>query len=366
LEQESCATTLTSREALGPLGKPRSIPGAASQVVAVLARTAAVPRCYGRDRMRHLTRLCAALLAVVGSGCDGSGETTPSGGSGGEIVANGGSTSSNGGSASSSSMAGGEGGGGVTSNGGAMSATGGSSAGGAAEGGNAAGGNGEGGGAQVQPEVCALPSMPDLYPGFFPANPYGDLLDADACVSQPHDVVIVLGCPNQDDGTPAACQTERADIAAQLMTDGYADQFITTGAAVQNQYIEAETLRDLLMERGVPSSSIFLDPLAEHTDENLYYATQIMLEHGWRSALVVSEDAGHLVNTAVCDSNCCVDLGRLTIVELPPSGVKLGHYALYPEGQQVAPAECYWIEQPFKLMCTNLSTRKACKDNFQL
>jgi len=306
------------------------------------------------------------VLAASAFGCDGSGEPTPSGGSGGGggEIADGGSTSSNGGSAGAPPTGGGgasEGGAGATSNGGSTSTTGGSSEGGAAE-----GGNGDGGGDQVLPEICPVPSMPDLYPGFFPPNPYGDLLDADACVSQPHDVVIVLGCPNQDDGTPAACQTERADIAAQLMTDGYADQFITTGGPVQNQYVEAETLRDLLVERGVPSSSIFLDPLAEHTDENLYYATQIMTEHGWRSALVVSEDAGHLVNTAVCDSNCCVDLGRLTIVELPPSGVKIGHYALYPEGQEIAQAECDWIEQPFKFMCTNLSTRKACKDNFQL
>jgi hypothetical protein len=211
-----------------------------------------------------------------------------------------------------------------------------------------------------------MPAMPDLYPGIFPPNPYDDLFDADTCVSQPHDVVIVLGCPNNGNGTPASCQIERADIAAQLLADGYADQFITTGGAVQNQYVEAETLRGLLVDRGIADAHIFLDPLAEHTDENLYYATQIMLEHGWKSALVVSDDPGHLVMTAVCDSNCCVDLGRLTIVELPPSGVAIGHYALYPEGQQVSQAECDSIEQPLKFMCLNLPTRKACKDNFQL
>ena len=48
-----------------------------------------------------------------------------------------------------------------------------------------------------------MPPMTTLYPGAFPPNPYGDLFDADTCVAQPHDVVMILGCPNDDDGAPS-------------------------------------------------------------------------------------------------------------------------------------------------------------------
>jgi hypothetical protein len=250
-----------------------------------------------------------------------------------------------------------------TGGGGSPDAAGGSGGGGAP----GSGGGSEGGsGPQPDAELCAMPDMQTLYPGSFPPNPYGDLFDADSCVAQPHDVIMVLGCPNDDTGAPSSCQTQRADTAVGLRDDGYGDEFIVSGAAVHNQWVEAQTLHDLLIERGVPDDHIFLDVLAEHTDENIYYSTQIMLQHGWKSALVVSDDPGHLVMTATCDSNCCVDLGRLTVVEMPPTGVAVGHYALYPEGQQVSQAECDSIEAPFKAMCINLSSRKACKDNFQL
>jgi hypothetical protein len=82
----------------------------------------------------------------------------------------------------------------------------------------------------------------------------------------------------------------------------------------------------------------------------------------------VSDDPGHLVLTALCDSNCCVDLGRLTVLSFTTSGgdVIAGHYALYPWGAAVSEEECAQIEQESKFMCTNLATRKACAGDLQL
>jgi hypothetical protein len=215
---------------------------------------------------------------------------------------------------------------------------------------------------------CPTASMIDAYPGAYPNQPYGPQPAASACIATAHDVIVVLGCPNADDGQPAPCQTERADIAVALMEAGYSGRFITSGGAVHNEWVEAETLRDLLVERGAPSDRILLEPEAQHTDENIYYASRIMQDEGFASALVVSEDPGHLILTAVCDSNCCVALGRLTVLELPIAGgaVVAGHYALYPYAAEVSEAECAHIEQGSKFMCTNLATRKACAGDFQL
>lgn len=226
--------------------------------------------------------------------------------------------------------------------------------------------------AEVTPVVltCPMETMDVTYSGFLPPNPYGAWPAAPDCVAQPHDVIIVLGCPSNEDGTPSTCQTNRARIARRLRDNGYGDAFIVSGGAVHNAWVEAEALRDLLISYGVAPASIHLEPQAQHTDENLYYASQIMLAEGWRSALVVSDDPGHLMMSALCDSNCCVDLGRLTLFALPVNGPaptdNVGHYVLFPDGEPIAPAECTTIQGPLKLMCINLATRLACKDDFQL
>ncbi len=232
----------------------------------------------------------------------------------------------------------------------------------------AAGSSGGGAGPQDPPADCPTRSMLDDYPGEYPNAPRDPRPLADACIAHAHDVILVLGCPNDPDGAPSACQEKRADLAVALSKAGFGERFITSGAAVHNVYVEADTLRDLLIQRGVPEANIFTEPLAQHTDENLYYATKIMEAQAWKSAIVVSDDPGHLVQTAVCDSNCCVELGRLTVVELGTASgdVVAGHYARYPWAAKVSAEECAQIEQPSKFMCVNLPDRKACAAGFRL
>jgi hypothetical protein len=212
--------------------------------------------------------------------------------------------------------------------------------------------------------LCPVDTMDQIYAGPLPPNPYGPLPPATPCIAAPHDVIVVLGCPNNADGTPSTCQTTRADLATQWMKAGLGSRFITSGGAAHNQYVEAVTLRDLLVARGVPSSSIWMDTQALHTDQNIYFSTQIMKAQGWTNAIVISDDPGQFLYTGLCDSNCCVDLGRLTVFQFTVEGAvqKQGHYVLYPWAQTVSTAECTLIEQTTKSMCTNLSSRTACAD----
>jgi hypothetical protein len=218
-------------------------------------------------------------------------------------------------------------------------------------------------------DACVIPSMIDQYPGTGLPMPYMPGVPAPACVMTKHDAIIVLGCPNADDGGVGDCQAARADIAVALMQSGWGDRFITSGAAVHNQWVEADTLASLLIARGVPDASITRERMAQHTDENIYFSTQIMAANGWQTALVVSDDPSHLVLVALCDSNCCVELGRLTVFDFPlPDGDggvsarKVGHYERYPEAARVTADECAQIEQPSKLMCIALPSRTACAD----
>jgi len=215
--------------------------------------------------------------------------------------------------------------------------------------------------------TCATPSFIEQYPPPFPPFPYGQWPVVSGCLDAPHDVIIVLGCPSESDGDPAPCQKKRAEIADQLYEAGWAERLIVTGAAVHTPYVEADALAALLVLRGVPDAAIVREPLARHTDENIYYATRIMQREGWRSAIVVSEDPGHLMFTGLCDANCCVGLGRMTLVGFPVAGltvVNAGHYALSPPGPDVTAEECAHLAS--LALCVNLDDRLACEDDFQL
>ena len=224
-----------------------------------------------------------------------------------------------------------------------------------------------------QTAECSVDTMAELYPGNLPPNPYGTWPSATDCVAAPHDALVLLGCPSREDGSPSDCQRRRVDKAMSFSRSGYGDRFIVTGAAVANEHVEAESLRDLLIEAGIPTEMIWVDTKAEHTDENIYYSSRIMVEQGWISAIFISDDPGHLMMTAICDSNCCVRYGRLTLFDFPiddpdtfePS-LGAGHYALFPYADSVPPEECNKIERPIRAMCLNLDTRRACAGNVQL
>lgn len=214
------------------------------------------------------------------------------------------------------------------------------------------------------PVQCSVPIMSDMFSDLTPPNPT-ELPEAPSCAD--YDVILVLGCPNNEDGTPSDCQKARADIAVAFRKAGLAQAIITSGSAVKTGEVEAETLRDLLVEREVPLEDIHVEPRAEHTDENLYWSTLLMLKSGWKTALVVSEAAGHIVYTAMCDSNCCVDRGRLTPFRYQLEGrpnTVAGHYQLYPDGEPVTSEECEHVK--LRLLCLALDSRRACKDNFTL
>lgn len=215
--------------------------------------------------------------------------------------------------------------------------------------------------------ACPTPTLIESYPPPFPPSPFGEWPHADTCIGQRHDVILVLGCPSRDNGSPSSCQERRAEMADFLYEAGLAEHLIVSGAAVHTPHVEADALAALLVGRGIPEAAILKEPLARHTDENLYYGTRIMQERGWTSAIVVSDEPGHLVYTALCDANCCVELGRLTLwsFDVGRNGrVNAGHYALSPPGPGVTEAECGHLSD--LLLCSNLDDRLACRDDFRL
>jgi hypothetical protein len=146
-----------------------------------------------------------------------------------------------------------------------------------------------------------------------------------------YDAVIVPGCPSQADGSLSRCQISRAAWAALLWERGWAQHFITSGAAVHSPHVEAEALAAAMTALGVPPDRIYLEPNALHTDENMYFSLQIARALGFRT-LAVASQRGH----AAWGCRMLVDWGQpcgAISVDLPAA--KERHRAAEPALAQV-------------------------------
>lgn len=115
--------------------------------------------------------------------------------------------------------------------------------------------------------------------------------------TEPVDVVVVLGCPSEADGSLSFCQTRRILWAHHLYSEGLTEHFIVSGGAVMNAYVEAEAMRQGLVALGVPEEAIRVETNALHTDENLGYSFAIAEAEGFDSVAVASDDSH-------CDTVC--------------------------------------------------------------
>lgn len=103
------------------------------------------------------------------------------------------------------------------------------------------------------------------------------------------DVIIVLGAavwPEQQPGPSLKSRTERA---IDLYRDGHASHLILSGGLGRHPPEEAEVMRRLAVEAGIPSEVLFLEKESHSTWENLLGASEIMQQQRWDTALVVSD-----------------------------------------------------------------------------
>ncbi len=102
------------------------------------------------------------------------------------------------------------------------------------------------------------------------------------------DTLIVLGNPTTENGNPSAGQRERVLEAVREYKAGVAPAIIMTGGAAHTRFVEAEGMAALAERQGVPASAIVKEPRALNTIQNLYYSEEIMRQHGWTSAEIIS------------------------------------------------------------------------------
>ncbi|HWR07460.1 YdcF family protein [Sporomusa sp.] len=114
----------------------------------------------------------------------------------------------------------------------------------------------------------------------------------------PSDTIIVLGAKLIDD-QPSTMLRLRLDEAIQLYTQGFAPFIIVSGAQGLDEIAsEADVMRNYLVNKGIPAERIYVENKSYNTYQNLLYSKNIMREHGFRQAIIVS-NASHIRRSLV-------------------------------------------------------------------
>lgn len=103
------------------------------------------------------------------------------------------------------------------------------------------------------------------------------------------DAGIVLGASVWNN-EPSPALRERLERALSLYRNGQVDRLIVSGGLDYNgsTITEAEGMRNYLVRHGIPEQDVVLEKLARSTYENVLFSRQIMIDNGWKSAVLIT------------------------------------------------------------------------------
>jgi uncharacterized SAM-binding protein YcdF (DUF218 family) len=105
------------------------------------------------------------------------------------------------------------------------------------------------------------------------------------------DVIVILGGGTLPDGSPSPATTRRVEHAVALYRKGLAPYLICTGGYTQQHpKSEGRACADLAHQEGVPSSAILMEEVSTSTEENAVEARKVMAAHGFKTALLVTDN----------------------------------------------------------------------------
>jgi uncharacterized SAM-binding protein YcdF (DUF218 family) len=107
--------------------------------------------------------------------------------------------------------------------------------------------------------------------------------------SRAADVIIVLGAAEYR-GKPSPVLESRLNHALDLYSQGLAHYLLTTGGSGGDvRYTEGEVGRSYLIQKGVPSEAILVEPEGSTTAQSLDAAAEMMHSMNLHSCIVVSD-----------------------------------------------------------------------------
>lgn len=107
--------------------------------------------------------------------------------------------------------------------------------------------------------------------------------------AQPSDAILILGAAEYR-GRPSPVLKARLDHALELYERKMAPILITTGGAGGDpDYTEGGVGRSYLIEHGVPSEAIIVEPEGETTAHSIAASGEILKRMGLKSCIIVSD-----------------------------------------------------------------------------
>jgi vancomycin permeability regulator SanA len=89
------------------------------------------------------------------------------------------------------------------------------------------------------------------------------------------DCILVLGCLVRDGGQPSDMLADRLQRGIELYKQGSAPKMIMSGDHGRKSYDEVNTMKQIAIDAGVPSSDVFMDHAGFSTYESIYRAKEI-------------------------------------------------------------------------------------------
>lgn len=103
------------------------------------------------------------------------------------------------------------------------------------------------------------------------------------------DVIIVLGNEVLADGTASPRLAARLDCALEVHRQGLAEHFFVSGGRGLSGHDEGVVMREYLVVRGINPDHVIVDLEGVNSHATARNAALVMQEHGWHSAVVVSQ-----------------------------------------------------------------------------
>ncbi len=104
----------------------------------------------------------------------------------------------------------------------------------------------------------------------------------------PFDAIIVTGTPifnkQWDD-----VMKMRVYWSYILYKRGIAKNIIYSGSAVYSPYTESKVMRLYALKLGIPNENIFIDTIAEHSTENMWYSNKLAKKQGFTNIALATD-----------------------------------------------------------------------------
>lgn len=112
--------------------------------------------------------------------------------------------------------------------------------------------------------------------------------------AMPSDALVVLGARVLPGGVPSGSLQARVERAVELYQRGLAPRLVFSGGVGVNPPSEAQVMRALAVQLGVPAEACILEEQSHSTEQNARYSAELLRSMGARRVLVVS-DPYHLL-----------------------------------------------------------------------